>query len=72
MATYLYQIVETGEEIEVEHSVNAKPLTVLEHEGRLVSVRRLISGSSNFVLKGGCWSRDGFEKGLQSSPKDKP
>ena len=69
MAVYLYQIISTGEEIEVEHSVNAKPLTVLEHEGRLVSVKRLIAGSSNFVLKGGNWARDGYNNRIQPGDK---
>jgi predicted nucleic acid-binding Zn ribbon protein len=60
MPTYVYQVIDTGEEVEVEQSISAKPLTVLEHNGRVCSVKRLIAGSSNFILKGSAWGRDGY------------
>jgi predicted nucleic acid-binding Zn ribbon protein len=70
MPTYVYQIIDTLEEVEIEQSISAKPLTVIEHNGRVCSVKRIIAGSANFILKGGCWGRDNYSHGIQSPAQE--
>jgi hypothetical protein len=54
--------------IQIEHSIKDEPFTSYQIDGRLCKVKRLISGGTNFILKGGMWSRDGYSAGVQSMP----
>lgn len=65
--TYTYLVIETGEEIEVSHPMSQPALTEIERDGVKLSVKRLIHGGTGFILKGDCWSRTGFERGIQSA-----
>ncbi len=69
--TYLYQVVATGHIVEIEHPITQPAFTVydVDGQGQTVEVKRLISAGTGFILKGGCWHRDSYEKGLQSGPK---
>jgi hypothetical protein len=68
---YDYEVVETGQVIEVEHPISQPALTEYTLEdGRKVNVRRLISGSTKFVLKGGNWARDGYSVGIQNPAQE--
>ena len=62
MPTYIYKC-ETHGEFEVEHSINDK-LEECPHckaEGKEgVTVERLISGGSNFILQGSGWASTGY------------
>lgn len=61
MATYEYEIIKTGEVIEVDQRITDAPHTTLEVNGEFHTVRRLISTTS-FHLKGNCWAKDGYRK----------
>jgi predicted nucleic acid-binding Zn ribbon protein len=69
MPTYEYQYTdnEDNETVEVEQSIKEEALTILN--GR--PVKRLISAPVPFHLRGDCWARTNYERGLQSGPKDK-
>jgi putative FmdB family regulatory protein len=57
--TYEYQCSACGHEWEAEQPITAKPLKkcpVCKHN----SAKRLISGGSGFILKGGGWYADGY------------
>ncbi len=73
MPTYVYELVSEGpnkgKTVEFEQSIKELPLATVEIEGVEYDVKRIIAGSTNFILKGGCWHRDSYEKGLQSGPK---
>lgn len=64
--TYEYEVVGTGQVIEVQQSIKEDAHTVLEVDGELVSVRRLISSKSGgFRLVPGAsggWSDSGYSK----------
>lgn len=63
--TYLYEIISTGETIEVEQKITEPAHTVLEIDGELHTVRRLISGVPSFTLVSGAsggWSSTGYAK----------
>jgi len=65
MPTYLYQVISTGAQLEVEQSIREPAHTVLEVDGELVSVKRLISGPGSFQLisgDSGGWSNTGYSK----------
>ncbi len=68
MPTYPYQYtdVETDEGFELEQSIKDPALT--EYNGR--PVKRLISLGTGFILKGGTWARDGYERGIQNPAKE--
>lgn len=56
------------EVIQIEHSIKDEPFTSYKIDGRSCKVKRLISGGTNFVLKGDCWARTGYDRGVQSMP----
>ena len=60
MATYTYEVITTGQQIEVTQSIKEPAHTVLEIDGELRTVRRLIAGSTSFHLKGGRWAKQGY------------
>lgn len=71
--TYTYELLtgaDAGKTVEVEHSISAPALSELEHNGELCQVKRVISGGTGFILKGGTWARDRYERGIQSNWKD--
>ena len=55
--TYEYEVIETGEIIEVSQSIKEPKLTEMIHpkSGKKVSVRRLIS-SNHVVFRGDNWA----------------
>lgn len=67
---YTYEITSPGPHLgttlEIEHPISQSPLaeTTLE-SGEIVKVKRLISGSTNFILKGDCWARTNYSRGAQ-------
>lgn len=65
--TYIYEVIETGQQIEVEQSIKEPPHTVLEVDGNFHNVRRLVSGGTGFLLsQGGVgWSKQGYSKAGQ-------
>lgn len=62
--TYEYQILTTGQIIEVEQRITEPAHEVLEIDGELVSVRRLISGAPlvNLASGGVGWASGGYSK----------
>ncbi len=66
---YEYEIISgplRGKVVEVEHSCKDPAKETLEVEGGIHQVRRLIS-TTTFHLKGDCWSRTNYERGIQSA-----
>lgn len=73
MPTYLYECPAHGE-FEYEHSISEEleycPKCELEAKGDLTlngrrsfqKVKRLISGGTGFILAGGGWAREGYNK----------
>jgi hypothetical protein len=57
-----------GQVIEMEHSISKPALKTTIFEGQRVKVKRLISGGTGFILKGGMWARDNYSAGIQSMP----
>lgn len=69
--TYTYEIIGgklAGVTFEVEQSIKDPALTEYKYEGRVRKVRRVIAGPGNFILKGDCWARTGYDRGVQSMP----
>lgn len=70
--TYFYEIISkgkyAGQIIEVEHPISQPALTEYKYEGRVRKVRRVIAGGTGFVLKGDCWAKTNYERGIQSMP----
>ena len=69
MPTYLYEIQEGPDKdtiIEIEHPISQAALVLYNHNGRSVAVKRVIAGNTNFHLKGDCWARTNYERGIQS------
>lgn len=65
---YDYQIisgVHKGTVVQIEHPISQPALTSTKYEGRSVKVKRLISGGTNFILKGDCWSHTNYSRGIQ-------
>jgi predicted nucleic acid-binding Zn ribbon protein len=60
MPSYDYEIITTGEIVTVEQSIKEPAHTILEIDGELRTVRRVISPST-FLLKGSCWAKDGYQ-----------
>lgn len=63
--TYDYQVITTGQIIQVEQRITEPAHTVLEIDGELRCVRRLISGAPPaFLVDGpsGGWSSAGYSK----------
>ncbi len=63
--TYLYEVVKTGKTIEVQQRITEPAHTVLEIDGELVTVKRLISGAPGFNLipgPSGGWASDGYSE----------
>jgi predicted nucleic acid-binding Zn ribbon protein len=61
--TYTYLVEATGQVIEVEQRITEEAHTVLEFDGELVTVRRLISRAPGFQLKpgpSGGWTSQGY------------
>lgn len=75
MPLYEYEILEgplAGQSLEIEHKMTDPAYETLTVEGTNVRVKRVIAGSSNFILKGSNWGRDGYTTGTQSyNPKDR-
>lgn len=67
---YTYQIVGTPDTIEIEHPISQPALTTYEIDGQEFAVKRLISGGTNFILKGDTWARNGYERGIQNPAKE--
>lgn len=64
--TYLYQFTDVeNETVEVEQSIKDEALTSYNDR----PVKRLISAGTGFILKGGCWTRDEFSRGIQEPEK---
>ena len=57
--TYEYQCSACGHEWEAEQPISAKPLKKCPSCKRSTA-KRLISGGSGFILKGGGWYADGY------------
>lgn len=55
-----------NEVIQIEHSIKDEPFTTYKIDGRSCKVKRLISGQTNFILKGGGWGNVGYDRGIQS------
>lgn len=72
MPTYDYEIIETGEVIEIQHSIKDDAFTEIEHPetGEVVKVKRLIGGGSGTIFKGGGWTI-GANRGYQGKFKNK-
>ena len=64
--TYTFLILDTNQEVEIDHPISQPALTELEVGGKLVRVKRLIAAAHPFHLKGDCWARCGYERGLQT------
>jgi hypothetical protein len=61
--TYVYQIISTGKTLEVEQRISEDAHTVLEVDGEMVSVKRLISAAPGFNLvsgPAGGWAESGY------------
>jgi len=61
MATYDYKCDECGHEFECDHPISKEPGADCPQCGKFTS-HRLISGGSNFVLKGEGWAKDLYAK----------
>lgn len=59
MPTYDYQCSECKHSLEVVHSMSAEPMRKCPKCGRL-ALRRQISSSTSFALKGARWAKDGY------------
>jgi putative FmdB family regulatory protein len=59
MPTYEYKCDECGHEFEIRQDITAKP-AIFCPNCRLCSLRRIISGGTGFILKGGGWYKDGY------------
>lgn len=61
--TYDYEVITTGQVIQVEQRISEPAHTVLEVDGELRTVRRLISGTPGFNLiagPAGGWAESGY------------
>lgn len=58
MPTYDYEIVDTGELIEIVHSIHDKAWTEMIHPktGETCHVKRLVSGGTGTIFKGDGWT----------------
>lgn len=59
MPTYEYECNVCGHQLEAEQSIKDKPLEECP-KCRVLSLKRLISSNTNFVLKGDGWAGDGY------------
>lgn len=57
--TYEYRCFCCGHTLEIEHGINDDVLTECP-KCHVTALKRLISGTGAFVLKGGGWSSDGY------------
>lgn len=57
--TYEYECPVCDHRFETEQSIKDDPLTECP-KCRVCALKRLISGGTGFVLKGGGWFRDGY------------
>lgn len=63
--TYTYEVITTGELVEVEQRITELAHTVLELDGELRTVRRVIVSAPRFNLVSGAaggWSNTGYAK----------
>lgn len=63
--TYDYEVISTGAVVQVEQRITEPAHTVLEIEGEMRRVRRLISGAPRFNLvsgESGGWAAAGYSK----------
>lgn len=60
MATYEYKCEKCGKTFEAEQKMSDPPLENCTKKKCKGKVKRLISGGSAFVLKGGGWAKDGY------------
>lgn len=66
---YIYEIIETGEQLEIEQKITDARLETIERDGQQIAVKRLITGGTGFILRGGNWHRDGYSTGIQEPEK---
>lgn len=69
--TFEYMItngMNAGVILEIDHPISQPALTETKYNGRTVKVKRVISGGTGFILKGGNWARDSYSAGVQSMP----
>jgi hypothetical protein len=67
--TYVYEIMDgpdKGKTFEAEQSIKDQKWSFADFNGRMCRVRRVIAGGTNFILKGDCWGKHGYERGIQS------
>jgi len=59
MPTYVYEIIETGDQFEVVQSIRDEPYEEIKEEktGKTLKVRRIISGGSGIIFKGEGWTK---------------
>ena len=64
MPTYCYELVsegpDKGKTVEFTQSIKDLPFATVEINGVEYDVKRIIAGSTNFILKGSVWARDGY------------
>lgn len=60
--TYEYECPECKTTFEADQKISDPPLTECTREGCAGGVRRMISGSTSFTLKGAGWARDGYRR----------
>lgn len=63
--TYLYEVLSTGEQVEVEQRITEAAHQTLEVNGKVEHVRRLIAGTPAFDLRSGPtggWAASGYSK----------
>jgi putative FmdB family regulatory protein len=66
--TYDYACDSCGHEWEEEQSIHDDPIKRCPLCKKL-KARRMISGGSGFILRGGCWERDGYSKDSSTGKK---
>lgn len=69
---YTYEILsgpDVGTLVEVEHKMTEPAYDHLMHKDELCQVRRVITGGTGFILKGDCWAKNNYERGMQTPPK---
>ena len=62
MPVYEYECTECKTTYEVDQKISDPPLTECKRKGCPGCVKRLISGSTSFTLKGAGWARDGYRR----------
>lgn len=60
MPTYDYECEKCHKTFEADQKITEPPLKKCPEKSCKGEVKRLISGTSSFVLKGGGWAKDGY------------